>query len=93
MDGDQRMGDGMWCSQGVLVGLVAVMLCFAGPLRASRWSQLQLAVFCSAPAMNAALGVLIGLAPGAERSSDVNTGMSPCPGAFLPVRILVWPQH
>ena len=69
----------MWWSQDVLVGLLAAMLCFAGPLRASRRSQLQLAVFCSVPGVNAALGVLLGLAPSTEQASDVSTGTAAAP--------------
>ncbi|XP_043219558.1 formin-like protein 5 [Amphibalanus amphitrite] len=59
---------GLW---DVLAGLVSVMLCFSGPLHASRRSQLQLAAFCSAPVVNAALGVLLGLAPSPQQATDV----------------------
>ena len=62
------------CCQDVLVGLVAAMLCFSGPLHASRRSQLQLAAFCTAPVVNAALGVLLGLAPSRHHSADVALG-------------------
>ncbi|XP_037087883.1 uncharacterized protein LOC119108417 [Pollicipes pollicipes] len=63
---------GLW---DVLAGLFAVILCVTGPRRVWQRSQLQLGLLCSAPAVNVAHFVIVGLSPHGKHIQAVATGV------------------